>query len=433
MTTPSNRPPEGQPQPSPEQTERMRSVEGIKAQLANLRAAIERPAPAAPAPAENAEPQNTDTTVLTAVDTLAQAVTRARQLHANLGPADSARIEWEDIEDALLGQVQGPSLEITRENLVRGIEDSLERGEQAQGELARLAAQLRGDTVDEEAAVQEYLDRFGATPADRFDGMIDRVFSRAEGSDAGRRVLDRLRSFGVNMDDVRNLIKDFFFRFAEGLPIRVGMVEDSRFRQELSRLNRQQRARIAALASGQPPRDVEQEWRSAYELWVTTPDKRIQDRPRIVFRGDEPAIFPNPTEQQAQRQQPEVQQNQNLHGINGMALNQLISMQGRAETSLNVAGSPVGLTFGEISRLQRRFVLEDPSSNNAVINITSIKALSASDPGQTELQLSIGQTITLAELVRQLDAGIGANRNVPEIVAPITIGSRTINARSRAS
>ncbi|PIQ76108.1 hypothetical protein COU78_05925 [Candidatus Peregrinibacteria bacterium CG10_big_fil_rev_8_21_14_0_10_49_24] len=400
----------------------MNALEGIKAQLASLRQSVEQPQ----VQAESAESAPDATAASQALDSLATAFEVARTAHANTeGNEKSA---WQNIEQELLGSTEG--VPVSPEALIQGLEDTIEQTDAAQLDLAHLA----GDIADEQDAVQEYLDRFRLSPLDRVGAALDRGLDRARENEQLGPIVQKaeslFRSLGINFDDVKSFLKSMFIARLEEFPFRVGLVEDARFQEQIKGLTEAQRQTIAQLKIAQPPRDVEVEYRSAYSQWASVPpsERRVQDRPRIVFKEGVPQIVPDPNAPPEQQQQAEIQEN--LFGISGLNLNQPMRMEGRPEFSLNVAGAGIGLTLGKVTRGGKEFVLTDKTDPNTRITLDTLTPKNATDPGQIEVRFNTGEIITLVELTGHLQRAIAENTNGGDATVEFTAGTRTIRATS---
>jgi len=410
MSTPAQRPSEG-PQESPKKKERMGALESIKAQLASLRAAVER-GPAAPESRETGGQQS----AADAMNTLAEAFRKARTFHEGLGATDPARQAWLNVEQAFLGNTAGGSAGV--EDLQRGIEDAVEETDAAQQGLAKLA----GDIADEEGAVQEYLDRFRLSPVQRVDSVIDNVLQKARQNENLAPMVSKaenlLRSLGISFDDVKNFFKQIFFEKLESLPVRVGLVEDARLREQVARLTDAQKQMVTP--------EIEQQWRQAYYRWSSNRDKVTAQRPLLEVRNGKLVIVEPALQQQAAAAAPE---NADAFGVSGMRLNQPLSLEGRAKLPLQVAGVAVGLASGEVERGGKSFKFTDKNAPSTRITISTITAKNAADPGQIEVKFNTGEALTLVQLIGHLDKAI-ADQKGGEAQVEIPVGTRTLRASS---
>ena len=410
MPTSPQRPSEG-PQESPKQKERMGALESIKAQLASLRAAVER-GPTAPESRETGGQQS----AAEAMNTLAEAFQKARGFHEGLGATDPARQAWLNVEQAFLGNTTGGPAGV--EDLQRGIEDAVEQTDAAQQDLAKLA----GDVADEEGAVQEYLDRFRLSPVQRVDSVIDNVLQKARQNENLAPIVSKaenlFHSLGISFDDVKNFFKQLIFEKLESLPIRVGLVEDARLREQVARLTDAQKRMVTP--------EIEQQWRQAYYRWSSNPDKVVVQRPLLEMRNGKLVVVEPALEQQTAAV---AQENIDAFGVSGMRLNQPLPLEGRPKFYVQVSGAGAGLTLGEVERGGKNFKFADKNTPATRITISTITAKNAADPGQMEVKFNTGEALTLVQLIGHLDKAIADQRG-GEAQVEIPVGTRTLRASS---
>ena len=402
-----NERPQQDSQENPEQRERMGALEGIKSQLANLRAAVERPQ-------ESAEKADESQSAAEAFKELAGAMERARALHKGLEDSDPNKQAWLNVEEDILGSTEGVDI---AQNLASGLEDAVEQTDAAQEQLAALASDF-DDELSPDGAVQEYLDRFRLTPSERVGNAIERHLEKARKNPQFGPMIAKaeslFRTVGINLEDVLNVVKNMVFSKLEGLPFRVGMVEDARLNDQLAQLTDAQKKLVTP--------EIKQEWRGAYSRWAANPTKVFKERPYIKVKDGKIQVV-EPSEELV-AEAPDANANVDVFGVKGLRMEQPLAMAGNPGFSVQVKGATAGLKLGEVERGGKKFSFVDKKDEKTRITINTLTAKSTTDPGQIDILLSTGETIQLVSLVDYLDRAV-ASAGTKEAEIEIPVGTRT--------